>query len=82
MRKIISTLIVIGALASWTSPGLAVDNPQQQRMTECNAKATGMAGDARKTFMSSCLSNKPSAGPSELQSSKEQAVRQFLYQLG
>ena len=62
MRKIISTLIVVGALASWTPPGLAADNPQQQRMTECNAKAAGMAGDARKTFMSSCLSNKPSAG--------------------
>jgi hypothetical protein len=59
MRKLFSTLSVIGALASWTSLGLAADNPQQQRMTECNTKAAGMTGDARKTFMSSCLSTKP-----------------------
>ena len=33
-------------------------NPQQERMKDCNAKATGKTGDARKTFMSSCLSGK------------------------
>jgi hypothetical protein len=59
MRKLFSTLIVIGGLASWAGPALAADNPQQQRMTECNAKAAGMTGDARKTSMSSCLSTKP-----------------------
>jgi psiF repeat len=29
---------------------------QQQRMKDCNTQASGMAGDARKQFMSSCLS--------------------------
>jgi hypothetical protein len=29
-------------------------------MTECNAQAKGMTGDARKSFMGSCLS-----GPAE-----------------
>jgi hypothetical protein len=32
---------------------------QQQRMTECNKKASGMKGDERKAFMSSCLKDKP-----------------------
>ena len=32
---------------------------QQQRMAECNKKATGMKGDERKDFMSSCLKDKP-----------------------
>ncbi|WP_251278181.1 PsiF family protein, partial [Enterobacter hormaechei] len=32
-------------------------NPQQERMRKCNADAGAkkLAGDARKTFMSSCL---------------------------
>ncbi|HEY0295637.1 MAG TPA: PsiF family protein [Bordetella sp.] len=31
--------------------------PQQQRMNDCNSKASGQAlkGDARKSYMSSCL---------------------------
>ncbi|HEX6592672.1 MAG TPA: PsiF family protein [Moraxellaceae bacterium] len=28
---------------------------QQQRMKDCNDKATGKKGDERKAFMSSCL---------------------------
>ena len=31
-------------------------NPQQQRMKDCNSQASGLTGDARKQFMSSCLS--------------------------
>ena len=33
-------------------------NPQQERMRACNDKATGMKGDERKTYMSSCLAGK------------------------
>ena len=29
---------------------------QQQRMKDCNSQASGMKGDARKQFMSTCLS--------------------------
>ena len=61
MRKSLVTLLVVGAFASWAAPSLAADNPQQQRMTECNGKAAGMTGDARQKFMSSCLSNQPTA---------------------
>ena len=28
---------------------------QQQRMKDCNSQASGMKGDARKQFMSTCL---------------------------
>ncbi|XHO84294.1 PsiF family protein [Azospirillum sp. A29] len=36
---------------------------QQEKMKTCNADATAksLKGDERKTFMSSCLSNKPAA---------------------
>jgi hypothetical protein len=60
MRKSFFSFIIVGALANWGALGLAADNAQQQRMVDCNAKAAGMTGDARKAFMSSCLSNKPS----------------------
>jgi pyruvate/2-oxoglutarate dehydrogenase complex dihydrolipoamide acyltransferase (E2) component len=33
-------------------------NPQNERMKVCNDKATGMKGDERKTYMSSCLAGK------------------------
>ena len=32
--------------------------PQQERMKDCNKKAEGKTGDARKEFMSACLSGK------------------------
>jgi hypothetical protein len=37
--------------------------PQQERMKSCNAQAgeQKLAGDARKSFMSGCLSGKPAA---------------------
>jgi hypothetical protein len=53
-------LIAVAVLIALAAPAGAQVNPQQQKMTECNAQAKGMTGDARKTFMSSCLS-----GPGE-----------------
>jgi hypothetical protein len=32
---------------------------QQERMADCNKKASGMKGDERKAFMSNCLKDKP-----------------------
>ena len=58
MKRALITLAVLVALAA---PASAQLNPQQQRMTDCNAQAKGMTGDARQQFMSSCLSNKPAA---------------------
>jgi hypothetical protein len=35
--------------------------PQQQKMKDCTAQATGKTGDERKTFMSACLSGSTAA---------------------
>jgi hypothetical protein len=48
-------LITVGLLAALAMPASA-QNAQQQRMKDCNTQASGMTGDARKSFMSSCLS--------------------------
>jgi hypothetical protein len=49
-------LVAVAILAALTVPASAQFNSQQQRMKDCNAQASGMSGDARKQFMSSCLS--------------------------
>jgi len=49
-------LTMLAVLVGLSIPASAQLNPQQQKMTECNAQAKGMTGDARKTFMSTCLS--------------------------
>ena len=43
---------------------------QQQRMTDCNAKAKGMKGEARTDFMSKCLSGKDVAASKPTQQEK------------
>lgn len=63
-------LVLVAALACGLVPlaGHAADNTQQNRMSSCNAEAAtkNLSGDARKSFMSDCLSGKTTA-------SKEQA---------
>ena len=58
MRKY---LLVAAALAALSAPVSAQVNSQQQRMKDCNTQASGMTGDARKQFMSSCLSGDSAA---------------------
>jgi hypothetical protein len=58
MRKY---LVVPALLAALATPASAQLNSQQQRMKDCNAQASGVSGEARQQFMSSCLSNKPAA---------------------
>ena len=53
MKKYLFTVAIIAPLAM---PASAQINPQQQRMKDCNSQASGLTGDARKQFMSSCLS--------------------------
>ena len=55
MRLSLAPFIVAVAIAVLPGTGQAA-NSQQERMKDCNAQASGMTGDARKTFMSSCLS--------------------------
>jgi len=60
-RSSVVCFSIAAALAfAGTAPVFAADKaktltPQQQRMSDCNAKAAGKKGDERKTFMSSCL---------------------------
>jgi hypothetical protein len=49
-------LVAVAVLFALVTPASAQLNPQQQRMKDCNTQASGMTGDARKQFMSSCLS--------------------------
>jgi hypothetical protein len=49
----VATAMLLFALAV---PASAQLTSQQQRMKDCNTQASGMSGDARKQFMSTCLS--------------------------
>jgi len=66
-------LAVAGAFAFAALPASAADNPQQQRMKECNAKAGDKKGDERKAFMSSCLSGKDAPPAKNAQQEKMKA---------
>jgi len=54
--KTLLAIALAGAVALVATPSLAAENPQQERMKTCNAKAGEKKGDERKKFMSDCLS--------------------------
>ena len=68
MLRFVSTFSVVVALASWpafaqtTKPPSPAQAAQQQRMATCNEEAgqRNLSGDARKSYMSACLSGKMS----------------------
>ena len=62
MRKL-GSVLVMTLFASFcvATPFSLADTPQQQKMKDCNAQATGKKGDERKAFMKECLSAKPAA---------------------
>ena len=59
-----TTLVVFTALAV-LSMSVQAQNTQQDKMKSCNtqAKTQSLSGDARKSFMKSCLSAQPAAEP-------------------
>ena len=59
-----TTFVVFTALAL-LSMSVQGQNAQQDKMTTCNAqaKAQSLSGDARKSFMKTCLSAQPAAEP-------------------
>jgi len=63
--SVVSTVLVTGYAG-------AAQNPQQVKMKTCNAEANQKAlkGDARKTFMQTCLSSAPAAAPANSQQEK------------
>lgn len=93
MRRIASIVVAAG-LAGLTCSGTAAaaeektdKTPQQQRMADCNKQAgeKQLAGDARKQFMSSCLSGKGEAKPAaattqqeKMKSCNEEAAKKNL----
>ena len=52
-------LIAVAMIAALAVPASAQLTSQQQRMKDCNTQASGMTGDTRKQFMSSCLRTCP-----------------------
>lgn len=61
MNKLFAASLLLAAhvaLAPLATAADAPTTPQQQRMRDCNADATGMKGQARKDFMKGCLSGK------------------------
>ena len=60
MRNLGSVLATALIVCFWVMTPLALaDNPQQQKMKDCNAQASDKKGDERKAFMKECLSAKP-----------------------
>ena len=64
--KAITMLAAAGVLL--LSMSVQAQNSQQEKMKTCNAQAKTqtLSGDARKSFMKTCLSNQPAATESKL----------------
>ncbi len=77
MKKLMSIVLGVAFCAMASAPSWAEDTkpltPQQQRMKDCNAKATDKKGDERKAFMSSCLSGEEEAAKSKMSMCNTQA---------
>lgn len=73
MKLIAATAFAL-AIALGSTVSMA-ENGQQEKMKSCNAEATaqGKKGDDRRTFMSSCLSNKPAAAAEEKKLTAQQS---------
>ena len=57
------SLIAVSAALILVSLSAHADNSQQDKMKTCNAQAKdqSLSGDARKSFMKTCLSSQPAA---------------------
>ena len=83
MRALIVALCLgVGVAGFGMAPSYGADTKQptaqQQRMQTCNAEAgtKKLSGDARKTFMSQCLSGKTTAATSTPQQQKMKTCNQ------
>jgi hypothetical protein len=75
MRAIFATALAAVLLSCMAGYGTSwAQTPQQQLMKSCNAQAGSqkLTGDARKSFMSKCLSSKPAAATLTPQQQKMQ----------
>ena len=60
-----TTILIAAAAALLLSMSVDAQNAQQDKMKTCNAdaKTQSLSGDARKSFMKTCLSNQPAEAP-------------------
>jgi hypothetical protein len=60
-----ATTVIAAAALLLLSMSVDAQNAQQDKMKSCNAdaKTQSLSGDARKSFMKTCLSNQPAAAP-------------------
>ncbi len=58
MKKLFAAAMIALPLTLAAGTAQAADNPQHQRMKECNADAGDKKGDERKAFMKTCLADK------------------------
>jgi hypothetical protein len=60
-----ATTLIAAAGLLLLSMSAGAQNAQQDKMKTCNtqAKTQSLSGDARKSFMSTCLSKQPAAAP-------------------
>jgi hypothetical protein len=75
MKLAIATLcLVFAASNAWAQDkkeATPAQKKQQARMKDCNEKAANKKGDARKSFMSSCLKGDSGAEPSAAQKAQQ-----------
>lgn len=66
-------LVLAAMLAVFAAAPAMAENSQQNKMKECNASAKDkkLEGDARKSFMSECLSAASTEGKKELTTQQE-----------
>jgi hypothetical protein len=71
----IATTVLIG-LSLLATPLVFGANAQQEKMTTCNAdaKAKSLTGDARKSFMKTCLSSNSAAGGGKQMTAQQQKM--------
>jgi psiF repeat len=60
-----ATILIAAAAALLLSMSVDAQNAQQDKMKSCNSQAAtqSLSGDARKSFMQTCLSNQPADAP-------------------
>ncbi len=84
MRVLLALTAV--AVMALTAPAMAQQsaNPQQERMKACNTEAGAqhLTGDARKSFMSSCLAGKTSGSGSTAGNSQQERMKSCNAQAG
>ena len=73
VRHLLFGALLAGAVSAGPCLAQSTGNTQQQRMKACNAQAAAehLSGNARKTFMSDCLSGKTGQAKAPLNSQQE-----------